>query len=76
MSVKRLDKLPKRKVTVDEILGRDEISDIISDMKEYEAEIEDIVVIWSDGKNIQWHSNVCLSRLLLLLEQVSVLILL
>ncbi len=68
MVVKRLDKLPKRKVTVDEILDREAVVDILNELFEVSGLIEDLVVIWTDGESIHHSYNTDNSRLIALLE--------
>lgn len=68
MSVKRMDRLPKRKITVDELLDRDALNDIINEIIENRSSIEDIIVIWTDGDNIHRRSNAEVGRVIGLLE--------
>ncbi len=48
MKVRRLDKLPKRKVTVDDLLGLDTIKNIISDLDAGKSNIDELLVIYSE----------------------------
>jgi hypothetical protein len=72
MKIKRLDKLPKRKVTIDELLELSDIQDILNDISEAKSDIEEIVVIYTSGKNVHWIANgLLLSRILWLIETVK-----
>lgn len=73
MAIKKLDKLPKRKVTVDELLGLDNINKLISDLDKRKASIEEIIVIYTDSdNNIIWKAlGLDFSRMLSLFEQVK-----
>ena len=59
MKVRRLDKMPKRKVTVDDLLGLDTVKGIIGDLDADKADIDELVVIYSkrNGKNFTFMIN-------------------
>lgn len=68
--IKRLGKLPKRKVTVDELLGQDDIKRAIDDLQNNINNIEELVIIYTErGSNdvVTWHNNF-VSRFIYLLE--------
>ena len=73
MSVKRLDKLPKRKVTVDELIYRSDIIDVISDLYERRETIKDeLLAMWNDEDGFLHYTYTgTKSRLLWLLEKVK-----
>ena len=61
--IKRLDKLPKtRKVTVWDLLDKSTVSEVIADLAKSIEEIEDIVVIYGDAKQIHFWANVDYDR--------------
>jgi hypothetical protein len=69
MKIRRLDKLPKRKVTVDELLDLADIQDIVNEILAARDEINDLFVIYTKGDQIYWMSNgMKLSRSVYLLE--------
>ncbi len=59
MRVRNLNKLPKRKVTVDDLLGFDTIVDIAGDLVDDKENIEELVVIFTHrGENsVSWYGN-------------------
>ncbi len=70
MAIKRLDKLPKRKLTIDEILRSDDISDLLKDLYDKRHEIDQFVLIYTDHEAIPhfyWHGN--RERIVYALEQ-------
>ena len=56
MKVKNFELLPKRKVTVDEILQTDDITDLLRDLYEKRCEIDQFILIYTD-KNSEIHVN-------------------
>ncbi len=72
MKIRNLDKLPKRKVTIDELLGLDEIKDILDEL--LAENMSEVIVIWSkEGEPFfSFRSNgIALSRLVYILESVK-----
>ncbi len=52
MAIKNLSKLPKRKVTVDELLFTDDVRDLLRELFEKRNEIDQIVVAYTDKGNV------------------------
>ncbi len=59
MKVRRLDKMPKRKVTIDDLLVLDTVKEIIGDLDADKSDIEELVVIFSkrNDKNFTFMIN-------------------
>ena len=69
MKIKRLDKLPKRKVTVEEILGYDDITQCISGIVEIKDSIDELLICYREGDAIHWQTSCMpLSRVIYMLE--------
>ncbi len=63
-------KLPKRKVTVDELLECDDINDVITDLHEKKNDIKEYIFIWTDQEDIiRWNYRSDIARALLILER-------
>jgi len=72
MKVRRLDKLPKRCVTVDDLLERDGVNECLSFLDEAKNDIYDLLYIYSDGENLLWGSNgLTVGRLVSMLEAIK-----
>ena len=74
MNIKDLAKMPKRKVTVDDLLHLDGVNEVLSYLQEHKHEISTMVlwVQWLDGGRGQWVTNRVRSKdILWLLEQVK-----
>lgn len=74
MRVKNLSKLPKRKVTVDDLLGFDTIVDIAGDIVDDKENIEELLVIYThlDDDSVFYSANkVSSSRMVWLMERVK-----
>ena len=70
--IRDLSKLPKRKVSVDDLLGFDNINDLIAWVNEEKPNILEAVVILSLDGQIAWKSTgLPLSRLIYLLKAVE-----
>lgn len=70
--VRSLEKLPKRKVTVDDILGCEDIMSVIGDLEKDHLDFNEILVIASTEDGLQWrHSGMSLSRLIYVMEKVK-----
>ena len=70
--VRKLDKLPKRKVTIDDILDRGEIAAAVADTVEAAPNMDEFFAIYVQGDEICWrHSGLRTSRLVYLLELVK-----
>ena len=57
--VKRLDKMPKRKVTVDDLLDTIDTTEIISNLSEWKQDIDEVLVVFTkrDENFISWRTN-------------------
>ena len=74
MHVKDLAKMPKRKVTVDDLLHLDGINEVLSYLQDKKHEISNMVlwVQWRDGDHGQWVTSWATSKeILWLLEQIK-----
>jgi len=70
--IRRLDKLPKRKVTIDEILDLTDKQEIIDILIENKDKIGEILVIYTIDGEINWTSNgMVTSRFNYLLDRVK-----
>ena len=71
--IKRMDKLPKRKVTVAELLDKDDVQHILETVTADREKIDEIIVIWeNDGEDsIHWLGNMSKSRTVYFLEKVK-----
>ena len=70
--IKKLDKLPKRKVTVDELIHADDIVDLLQGIYENRTKIDQFVLIYTDDdaqSHQYWHGTT--ERLLYCLEQMK-----
>lgn len=70
-NIKRLDKLPKRKVTVSQLLETEEINSTLNDFYECAQEADEFIGICCKDNRINWTYNASLSRQLWLLERVK-----
>lgn len=73
MKVKNLTKLPRRKVTIDDILGLDTIKDMASDIVERAAETDALIVVrtFKHTNTTQWDTNgVVKGELIVLCSQI------
>lgn len=72
--IRNLSKLPKRKVTVDELLELDNINDLLTHINNVKADISELVIIYTTGTNILWNTaGTTASRLIYLLEHTKLL---
>ena len=70
--IRRLDKLPKRKVTVDDLLDRDNITRAIDGIAEEVPDIDEFIGIFTRDGNICWRSSgLPVSRTIYLMEMVK-----
>jgi hypothetical protein len=69
--MRRLDKLPKRRVTVTELLNQDGIKELLDGVSEHINEIEDLIIIYTCGGKIFRYDNTDMIRLIQLLETVK-----
>lgn len=70
--LKRLDKLPKRKVTIDEVLDREDVTAAVADTVEAAPDMDEFFAISVQGGDVCWrHSGLRESRLIYLLELVK-----
>lgn len=72
--IRKLDKLPKRKVTVDDLLGLDDVNDVIQGIIENRFDIDEVVVIYTLKKEdgFHWHTNgMYNSRLIYMFESIK-----
>lgn len=72
-TVDRLDKLPRGKVTVDNLLKTDSIAQILSGINQYKGSIEDIIVLVTSraGVNSILTTSLDPSQLIFTLEQAK-----
>ncbi len=69
--IRRLDKLPKRKVTIDELLDRDEIISAIDDVIADKDDMDEFMGIYVKDGSIYWRcSGLSVSRQIYLMEGV------
>ena len=74
MKVRDLGKMPKRKVTVADILHLNGINGVLAYLQEHKHEVETMVlwVQWQDGSQGQWLTGRSSSKdLLWLIEQIK-----
>ena len=72
MKIKNISKLPKRKVTMEELLGKEEIKDVFDDVLDERDKTEEVLFIWGNGKYIQWRSSgLSISRQIYIMEMVK-----
>ena len=71
--IKNLSNLPKRKVTVEDILYREDIEVVLADInKDKESYTELLAITACDDGTIQWrHSNLPDSRMIYMMEIVK-----
>lgn len=55
--IKSLGKLPKRKITIDNLLAKDDTITAINNFLEERDNIEDLLIIFSKDDHIQWITN-------------------
>ena len=68
--IRRLDNLPKRKVTVDDILDRNELVDALEELISERDNMEEFVGLWVADGHINWiTSGLSISRLNYLLDK-------
>lgn len=53
--VRRLDKLPKRKVTVDEILERSDLVESLADIES--SDPDNFLIMWVENGEFYWRTN-------------------
>ena len=71
--IKNLNKLPKTKVTVDDILVLDDINRVFNRIDKSKASMKNIIVIYSNGNDVQWDSsNITLGEMVFMMEQVKI----
>lgn len=72
MKVRRLDKLPKRQVTVDDILDRSDVVDAIQDVLDERDNIDEFIGITVTDGSVCWRiSSMSVARLDYLLDVVK-----
>lgn len=74
MAIKDLGKMPKRKVTVADILHLDGINEVLAYLQEHKHEISTMVlwVQWRDGDRGQWMTSKASTKdVLWLIEQIK-----
>jgi len=72
--VRRLEKLPKRKVTIDDLLELDTIRGILAELDTEKADIDELVVVYSkrDSSHFSLITNgLPESRLIYMLEAIK-----
>ena len=74
MKVRKLDKMPKRKVTVDDLLEVDNIKRIIGDIDAIKNDLDELLVIYSErnARSFTWiTSGLKDSRIIYMCEAVK-----
>ena len=73
MAIKDLGKLPKRRVSVDEVLGLDNMNDLRAWLEEMKSDAFDaVLIIGLEDGNLTWRTTgMPLSRLIYLLRVVE-----
>lgn len=73
--LKRLDKLPKRKVTVDEVLNTEYLAQLLAIINEQRADITDCIVIYCKDTDSVIHydisENTPNSKVIYMLEKIK-----
>ena len=73
-NVRKLDKLPKRKVTVDDLLELDDVNDVIQNIIANRFDIEELAVVYTlkNESGFHWHTNGMYdSRIMYMFESVK-----
>ena len=66
-------KLPRKLKTVDDLLTQNDILEILDKVQKHKGEMEEVVVIWSDGDEVKWLTSPMLhSRLFYLFDKVKI----
>ena len=55
MKVRSLEKMPKRVVMADEVLGVDDLVDLLQDVCEKRSEVKEFVLIYTDKEGMGHH---------------------
>ena len=63
--------MPKKKLTVNSILTKSAINEVLDDMGRQSKDMEEIIVIYTTPKHFHCNTSVGVARLILLLEQVK-----
>jgi ribosomal protein L2 len=74
MRIKRLDKLPKRKVTITDLLNLDDIQTVINDLEADKDRIAEVITIWANRDEDMFHfatNGLRESRIIYALESVK-----
>jgi hypothetical protein len=53
MTIKKLSKLPKRKITIDELLEADDITDLLAELYEKRHEVDQFILIYVERNGDQ-----------------------
>lgn len=72
--IKRLDKLPKRKVTINELLDISDLVTMVDDIAKLAGDIEELVIVYTlkSGTTVNWKANgIPESRAMYLLELIK-----
>lgn len=70
--IRRLDKLPRRKVTIDELIGLSDVGEVVDNILEDKSEIKELYAIWTiEGEIRQSWCGLTPARRLWLLERVK-----
>ncbi|KKN21271.1 hypothetical protein LCGC14_0927020 [marine sediment metagenome] len=73
MKVKNLNKLPKRKITVNDIIISEDIKDAVDDFNDMKSSFRELLFISVDDEGfVCWrHSDMSLSRMIYVMEIVK-----
>ena len=71
MKVKNLAKLPKRKVTIDDLLDVSDISEAAAELDKNKYELDEFFLITCKGDDVSWRGNARKSRTIYLMELVK-----
>lgn len=55
--LRRLDKLPRRKVTVDDLLDRNDLVDALDDLVEEKGNMDEFIGLWITDGTIYWSTS-------------------
>ena len=72
MRVRRLDKLPKRKVTVGELLDQQDIANVVEEAAKVVNKADEMICIWAEDGELKWiTSGMPISRVVYIAEAMK-----